>query len=144
MTTLPLLLLCAAIGPITETEGIGLRLCHPDDRALIEIQPVHPSPNRVGGWFTTTNRTLFARHLTMIPNGTNILRAQTICGGATSAVTEIQFILRRVVLAPKVGLVRETETPTPPLPPGMIAPLPTGDNYARYRVRLESGMRRSQ
>lgn len=142
-----LLLACATIGPITETEGIGIRHCHADDRAVIEVQPVHPSPNRVGGWFTTTNHTLFLRDLSMIPNGTNIMRVRTICGGATGEVSEVQFVIHRAVPAPMVGLVR-TFSPSVPLPPGLVPALPGGTNrdasYAAYRQRVESGKRRSE
>lgn len=131
-----LLLACAAIGPITDTEGIGIRHCHADDRALIEVQPAHPSPNRVGGWLTTTNHTLFLRDLTMIPSGTNIMRVRTICGGATSEVSEVQFVIHRVVPAPKVGLVR-TFSPALPLPPGcQLCGLSTARGEREKEIRM--------
>lgn len=145
MSHLLLLLVAQVIGPITETDGIDIRHCHADDRAAIEVQPVHPSPNRVGGWFTTTNQTLFLRDLSMIPSGTNIMRVRTVCRGSTGEVSEVRFVINRAVPAPRIGIVRLP--PTLPLPPGFVPALPSAEqdaSYAAYRQRIESHLRRSQ
>lgn len=141
------------IGTLTETEGIGIRGCHPGDQAMVEVVPENPGPSRVGGMFLTTNALLTMKEpaMTMVPTGTNLARIRTICQGSTSEVREVRFVIRRLLPAPRVerrSLVA-TNPPTLPLPPGMTEtlPLPGGTNFGSYRdflERLASGRRRSQ
>lgn len=129
-----LISVCAAevvnLGEITSARGIGIHNCHPDDVAMVRIQPVHPSETRRGGMFLTTNQTLttWDAPMSMVPRGTNLAIISTICGGSTSEPTVVQFVIKRQAQAPRVKAV-ELERPTPPLPPGLVPALPT--NYIR-------------
>lgn len=129
------------LGVVTETEGIAIRACHEGDRSMIEVVPSNPGPTRRGGFFTTTNSllTMADSAMTMIPTGTNVLRIQTVCQGSTSEVREVQFVIRRLLPAPKVSRGRKMAVVTdfPPLPPGMVLPLPGGHSDASYEAFLK-------
>lgn len=143
------------VGIVTETEGIAIRACHEGDRSMIEVVPSNPGPTRRGGFFTTTNSllTMAEPAMTMVPTGTNVLKIQTVCQGSTSEVREVQFVIRRLLPAPKVSRGRKMAVVTdfPPLPPGLVLPLPGGHSdasYGDYLKRLKQaeteGRRRSE
>lgn len=129
------------LGVVSDSAGVGIETCHEHDRALVEGIPQHG----VGGMFVTTNRTLFLRDLSMLPSGTNLLRVRTICQGTTGAVSEVRIVIRRPVAAPSVFRVDLADVP--PMPPGMVMPLPNAEavaSYAEFRRRVEAGKRRSE
>lgn len=127
---------------LTDSNGLSIHACHADDSVMVEVAPVNT--NRLGGLFVTTNRVLRLRDLSMIPSGTNVFKMRTICAGSTGDVREVTVVLRRPPPMPNVWLVVDA---LPPLPPGMILPLPNATHHASYEAylrRLESGKRRSQ
>lgn len=131
------------LGPITADIGIAIEHCHPGDRALIHVEPLHPSPKAVEGWFQTTNALLTLRNLTMVPDGTNIMEIRTVCRGMTSEVSTVMFEIRRTPPAPRVSLrnANPKPIPIPPLPNGAAMPLPSvplrNQSYDDYHKRVE-------
>ncbi len=141
MTNLLTLLAALDIGPLTATEGIAIRHCHAHDEALVEF---------VGhGQFETTNAllTLTSPPMTMLTNGTYVANIRTVCRGATSEVASVTFTISRPPAAPIVRRGRVATTPPlPPLPPGLVMPLPNSTNfpsYGAYLRHLKSDKRRS-
>lgn len=141
------------VGVITDTEGLAIKTCHPGDIAMVEVIPVNPAPDRVRGFFETTETLLTSKSppMTMAPTGTNIARIRTVCSGSTSEVREVRFVIRREIPAPKVARGRVARPVViaqyPPLPGGLVMPFPNATNYSSYQEylrRLESGKRRSE
>jgi hypothetical protein len=131
--------------------GITLESCHPGvDEVLIHVIPIPENDVRRGGWFKTTNTALFLKDFSMLPSGLNRLETQAICRGLTGEVRSIVIDLQRPPPPVKVASVRapaNTNSPvpvrfaarppqiqSPPLPPGMVMPLPDAEtNRMSYK-----------
>lgn len=133
------------LGVIGPGRGIELVHCHPGDSSTIRV---NDSANQN---FTTTNSILtLTNYLSMLHVGTNTLHIQSICRGMTGEVSVVTFELVRIpppiVRRWTPRTTNSIPIPMPPLPGGLILPLPGGyhDTYPEYRKRLLEGKRRSQ
>lgn len=140
---------------IDTDHALEIHHCHPGDRAILKVFPLpEETDDRRGGIMVSTNTTFTLADLTMFPRGTNRLDIQTVCAGATSRPITMFIVVRRPPPEPKVQyvLARPWELPMPPMPGGLIMPLPGGvssnESYTNYRARLDAalkqGTRRSQ
>lgn len=128
---------------VTEVDGVSIRHCHRGDYALMQINPVNFTPVDSGvavhlreRLLTTTNERFFLRDFTMAQPGTNVLLIWTVCGGMTSAPVVVTVWVKRTPPAPRIGRAMVPMTgPYPPLPVGMIMPLPGGTNVPYVPIR---------
>lgn len=141
----------ADLGVITDKEGINLEY-RMDEDVLTQIEVLHLKRGewKPHGFFSlpypTTNTVLYLHDLSMIPTGTNQFHIRRIFGGVTSPVTVVQFLIQRPISAPVVLKV-ERFPMLPPMPPGMVVPIPEATNHASYvdwQRAVKEGKRRSQ
>jgi hypothetical protein len=134
---------------VTDKIGVTLESCHPGvDEVLVHVIPIPENATRLSGWFKTTNTVLFLKDLSMLPSGLNRLEVQSICRGLTGEVQSAVIDLKRPPPRPKIGSrrapahtnslvpVRLTHPPIPlpPIPPGMVMPLPNAEtNRVSYQ-----------